>query len=105
MMLGGALRVRAGAVCSAPMSNGWTPATLGERICQILREDLLSVEDDFSASSNLIECGLDSLALTQLLLAIQEETSVWVDESLLTPEVLETSLSLASCVHGLLEQG
>jgi hypothetical protein len=33
------------------------------------------------------------------MLSIEESTGVWVDESLLTPENLESSLSLATCVH------
>ena len=43
--------------------------------------------------------GLDSLAVTQLMLSIEETTGVWVDESLLTPENLQSSETLAACVH------
>jgi acyl carrier protein len=87
------------------MSEAWTVSSLGEKISEILRDDLLSVGPEFSSESNLIESGLDSLTLTQLLLAIEEATGVWVDESLLTPEILETSNSLAVCVHELLDRG
>ena len=85
------------------MPSSWTVEEIAERVCEILREDLIEVDDDFSPISGLIESGLDSLALTQLLLAIQETTGVWVDEELLTPEVLASSVSLATCVHDLLE--
>jgi acyl carrier protein len=85
------------------MSSAWTVEKIAEQICEILRDDLIEVADDFSPTSGLIESGLDSLALTQLLLAIQETTGVWVDESWLTPEVLATSVSLATCVHDNLE--
>jgi hypothetical protein len=37
--------------------------------------------------------------VTQLLLAIEESTGVWVDESLLTEETLASAESLAACVH------
>jgi hypothetical protein len=33
------------------------------------------------------------------MLSIEENTGVWVDESLLTPENLESSETLAACVH------
>jgi hypothetical protein len=33
------------------------------------------------------------------MLSIEERTGVWVDESLLTPENLKTSLSLATLVY------
>ncbi len=77
----------------------WTHERLAELIHRILREDLLEVADDFTPRSNLVEAGLDSLAVTQLMLSIEENTGVWVDESLLTPENLESSESLAACVH------
>jgi acyl carrier protein len=90
-------------LCWASMSDAWTPETLSELICRILKDDLISVGEDFSTESNLVESGLDSLALTQLLLAIEEKTGIWVDEGLLTPEILENSASLATCVHGLID--
>ena len=60
---------------------------------------LLAVDGDFSPQSNLIESGLDSLAVTQLMLAIEEATGVWTDESLLTPENLETAETLAASIY------
>ncbi len=77
----------------------WTREALTDRVYEILREDLLSVGEEFTPRSNLIEAGLDSLAVTQLLLAIEESTGVWVDESLLTEETLASAESLAACVH------
>jgi acyl carrier protein len=81
------------------MPPEWTRDRLAELIHRILKDDLLEVSGDFTPASNLIEAGLDSLAVTQLMLSIEESTGVWVDESLLTPENLESSLSLAACVH------
>jgi len=72
---------------------------LTELIHRTLRDELLAVGNDFSPSSNLAEAGLDSLALTQLLLTIEEQTGFWMDESLLTPENLETPETLAACIH------
>jgi len=83
----------------------WSRETLTQRVFEILRDELLEVEEDFSPQSNLVDSGLDSLAVTQLMLSIEESTGVWVDESLLTPENLETSETLAACVHEQLGQG
>jgi acyl carrier protein len=77
-----------------------TQAELTRRVFEILRDQLLDVGADFTPRSNLVAAGLDSLAVTQLLLAIEESTGVWIDESLLTPESLESAESLASLVHG-----
>lgn len=79
--------------------NGWTRERLTDLIHRILRDDLLAPQDDFSPQSNLIESGLDSLAVTQLMLAIEEATGVWTDESLLTPENLETAETLAASIY------
>jgi acyl carrier protein len=77
----------------------WTRDRLAELIHRILRDELLEVSEDFTPASDLLEAGLDSLAVTQLMLSIEENTGVWVDESLLTPENLASSETLAACVH------
>ena len=76
-------------------------AELVRIIFDILRTQLLSVGSEFTERSSLVDAGLDSLAVTQLLLAIEETTGVWVDESLLTPENLANAESLAACVDEL----
>jgi acyl carrier protein len=72
---------------------------LTQRVFEILRDGLLDVGADFTPRSNLLAAGLDSLAVTQLMLAIEESTGVWVDDSLLTPEHLESAESLAGLVY------
>ena len=78
---------------------------LTEKVFGILRDEILSPGSDFSAQSNLIDAGLDSLAVTQLLLSIEESTGVWVDESLLTPENLASAETLAALVHERIAEG
>ena len=53
----------------------------------------------FAPQSSLVDAGVDSLALTQILLSIEEHTGFWMDESLLTPESLESAETLAHLVH------
>jgi acyl carrier protein len=79
--------------------SDWSLEALIEQVHAILRDEILSVANGFSPESNLIEAGLDSLAVTQLMLSIEERTGVWVDESLLTPENLATSVTLATLVY------
>lgn len=81
------------------MGQSHTVAELEALILEVLREELLDVGDDFDAKSDLVEAGLSSLAAVQLLLAIEERTGIWVDESELTPENLESVEALARCVH------
>ncbi len=78
--------------------DGLTQEALTRRVYQILRDELLDADESFTVRSNLVDAGLDSLAVTQLLLWVEETTGVWVDESLLTPENLESAESLATLV-------
>lgn len=71
-----------------------------DRIFRTLSDELLDVGDDFTCESNLIAFGLDSLALTQLLLAVEEATGVWVDESSITEDSLASTVAFAELVHG-----
>lgn len=80
------------------MSERPTLEELIQMIFTVLREELLEVGDDFTPKTDLVEAGLDSLGLTQLLLTIEERTGTWVDESDLTPENLESTEALARCV-------
>jgi acyl carrier protein len=77
----------------------WSREALTQRVYEILKSELLAVGDDFTPQSDLVAAGLDSLAVTQLMLAIEETTGIWVDESLLTEETLASAESLAACVH------
>lgn len=79
----------------------WNRETLAQRIVEILRDEILDVDEGFGRTSSLVEAGLDSLAVTQLLLALEESTGLWVDESLLTPENLASAEALAACVAAL----
>jgi acyl carrier protein len=83
--------------------DAWDRESLTRRIFEILRDDILEVDASFTPRSDLVEAGLDSLAVTQLLLAVEESTGIWVDESLLTPENLASAEALAACVAALLE--
>lgn len=87
------------------VDGGWTRERLAKLIHEILRDDLLMPEGEFTPASNLIDSGLDSLAVTQLMLAIEEATGVWTDESLLTPENLETSETLAASIVDYVSRG
>ena len=84
-------------VCRA--MAGKTLEELTMRVFEILRDDILDGPGAFTPQSNLVDAGLDSLAVTQLLLSIEESTGVWVDEGLLTPENLESAEALASLVY------
>ncbi len=76
-----------------------TREELIEHVHRVVRDEILSADASFTPQSNLVDAGVDSLALTQILLSIEERTGFWMDESLLTPESIESSETLASLVH------
>jgi acyl carrier protein len=80
-----------------------SPEELTQVVYELLRDEILSAGEDFTPQSNLVDSGLDSLAVTQLLLSVEEKTGVWVDDSLLTPENLESAETLAALVCAQLE--
>ena len=76
---------------------------MAQIVFELLRDEILSAGDGFTPQSNLVDSGLDSLAVTQLLLCVEERTGIWVDDSLLTPENLESAETLAALVCAQLE--
>ena len=86
--------------CETPRRDGRGAAKRSRRAStRSCAYELLAVGRRLHAAVDLVDAGLDSLAVTQLLLAIEESTGVWVDESLLTEETLASAESLAACVH------
>jgi acyl carrier protein len=73
--------------------------SLEETVLHIVRDDILDTDGEFTTSTPLLESGLDSFSLTQLLLAIEEETGIWIDESHLTREHLENVETLTNCLR------
>ncbi|HJO24255.1 MAG: hypothetical protein CMJ98_13935 [Planctomycetes bacterium] len=67
-------------------------------VFEILRDEILTPGNEFTPHSNLVAAGLDSLAVTQLLLSVEERTGIWIDDSLLTPENLESAETLGALV-------
>ena len=85
-------------------TKDWTRAQLVECVLESVRQ-LLAVGADFNPQSDLVAAGLDSLAVTQLMLAIEERTGIWIDESRLTPNNLRSAETLAACVYEQLADG
>ncbi len=77
---------------------------LEQTVLHIVRDDILETNEDFTTTTPLLESGLDSFSLTQLLLAIEEETGIWIDESHLTREHLENVETLTDCLREVSDQ-
>lgn len=88
---------------SKPVSRIDLAALEGE-VLELVTQRLLDVPAGFGVSSPLAECGLDSMAVMQLLLLIEERFGLWVPEADLLPENLESVRSLARLLAHRLEE-
>ncbi len=65
------------------------------RLVALIPERLLETGDGFTADSDLYENGLDSMAIMQLLVLIEEEFGVAIPESELTRENFRSARRIA----------
>jgi acyl carrier protein len=82
-----------------------THEELTQHVFEVVRDQILDAGAAFTPQSNLVDAGVDSLGLTQILLAIEERTGFWMEENLLTPESLKSAEALAALVFEQLSSG
>ena len=79
------------------------PEALESKLLTLVSERLLEVPRDFSVESDLFAHGLDSMAIMQFILLIEEEFGVSIAEGDLTREnfssVRRVARLLQSCAH------
>jgi acyl carrier protein len=83
------------------MASHPTPAidTLETQLVHMISERLLETQPGFDAESNLYEAGLDSMALMQLLILVEEEYGVSIPEGDLTKQNFSTTRHLAQLIR------
>ncbi len=72
---------------------------LDQQLVTMVSERLLETQPGFDADSNLYEAGLDSMALMQLLILVEEEYGVSIPESALTKQNFSTVRHLSRIIH------
>lgn len=72
---------------------------LEPKLVTMIRERLLETQPGFDADSNLYEAGLDSMALMQLLIIVEEEYGVSIPEGDLTKQNFSTTRHLAQLIR------
>jgi acyl carrier protein len=73
--------------------------SLEQQLVQLVSERLLETQPGFGADSNLYDSGLDSMAIMQLLILIEEEYGVALPESELTRQNFGTVRSVAGLIR------
>lgn len=76
-----------------------TPDPLEPKLVTMISERLLETQPGFDADSNLYEAGLDSMALMQLLIIVEEEYGVSIPEGDLTKQNFSTTRHLAQIIR------
>ena len=72
---------------------------LDQQLVTLVSERLLETQPGFGAESNLYEAGLDSMALMQLLILVEEEYGVSIPESALTKQNFSTVRHLSQLIR------
>jgi acyl carrier protein len=72
---------------------------LDQQLVTLVSERLLETQPGFGADSNLYEAGLDSMALMQLLILVEEEYGVSIPESALTKQNFSTVRHLSQLIR------
>lgn len=72
---------------------------VAQEIAVLISQRLLEVPPGFNSSSNLFELGLDSMAIMQMLLLIDERFGIWLEPSDLTRENFTTALTVAQLLQ------
>ena len=75
------------------------PATLEQQCVALVRERLLEVRPGFDAESNLYDNGLDSMAIMQLLLLVEEKYGVAIPDGALTRPNFQTVRQVAQLIR------
>lgn len=70
--------------------------TLEQQLVTLISERLLETQPGFGADSDLYQHGLDSMAIMQLLVLIEEEYGVSIPENALTRKNFASVRQLAS---------
>jgi acyl carrier protein len=71
---------------------------LDQQLVTLVSERLLETQPGFDADSNLYEAGLDSMALMQLLILVEEEYGVSIPEAALTKQNFSTIRHLSQLI-------
>ena len=74
-------------------------ANLEQQLAALVSERLLETPSDFNEDSDLYESGLDSMAIMQLLILVEEEFGVALPESELTRQNFSTVRSIAGLIR------
>jgi len=72
---------------------------LEKQLVHLVRERLLETAPGFNADSNLYDCGLDSMAIMQLLILVEEEYGVELPEAELTRQNFSTVRHVAGLIR------
>ena len=74
-------------------------AAIAERLLVRLRTDLLEAGPDFGIDSDLFAAGLDSMAIMQLTLIIEEEFGVPLPDRVITRATFSSARRIAEVVR------
>ena len=73
--------------------------TLDTEILALIGDHILELDEDFGAGGNLFEAGLDSMAIMQLLLVLEEHLGIAIKVAEVTKDNFQSAHSIAALVR------
>jgi len=71
---------------------------VAERLLARIRSELVELQPEFSVDSDLFDAGLDSMAIMQVILMIEQEFGVKLPDALIKRETFATARRIGNAV-------
>ena len=75
---------------------------IAKELCDYLSKNILADSVIITSDSAFTDLGIDSSSIVELVLFIERKFGVEIPDEQLTPQNLESALSLAKCTHELM---
>lgn len=85
-------------VCSKAIASSPEVTQVAERLLTRIRSEVLELDASFDLDADLFNAGLDSMAIMQVILIIEEEFSAKLPDSAIKRETFATARRLAQAV-------
>lgn len=81
------------------MSDTDVGSQMEKKLITVIGEDLMELEPDFGPEDNLFDAGLDSMAIMQLLLVIEENFGVNIPAAELSRDNFSTARAIVQLIE------
>jgi acyl carrier protein len=85
--------------CSEVSATSPQVTETAQRLLTRIRAELLELDADFGLDSDLFNAGLDSMAIMQVILIVEEEFGATLPDCSIKRETFSTARRIAEAIH------